>query len=228
MPRLPSLSDFPRVKKTLVYFATHYTGVFIVVMAITLVSCAFSIHYLSALEADLADIYENDVRGGDAIQTAETALLAIEGAVKDLMLVSDREGQARTQAEIQARTAVLKTSVTNSAYRFYTPKAKAAYQGTKDDLKAYLAALQSTVAGPDAGRSVDAKALARLEARADTLEKDFDLLIANRTANSSRGIAELVSQLRFSLIFTIVILVGTVVVRIGLYWAGHPGRKKGN
>ena len=179
--------EFPRLKKTILYFATHYTGVFIVVMAITLVSCAFSIHYLAALETDLADIYENDVRGGDAIQTAETALLAIEGAVKDLVLNPDRQTQQRTQAEIRDRTAVLRTSVTNSGYRFYTPRAKAAYQGTKEDLGVYLAALDAAVAGPTPTKTLDVKSLAQLEAKADTLQKDFDLLIANRRRTAAGG-----------------------------------------
>ena len=86
--------------------------------------------------------------------------------------------------------------------------------------------LNTTVTGLQEMSAAYHAALAKLSDRADTLERDFDLLVANRVANSNKGVSELVVQLRISLIVTIIILVFTVAVRVVLYMAGHPRRKK--
>jgi len=211
-----------QVKRTVFYYATHYTWAFVAIMAVTLLSCLFSIHYLATLEADLKDVYENDVRGGDSIQTAYTALLGIESAAKDLVLFADKKNQAKARAEVKARTAVLKAAMNTAAPRFYTPRAKQALLNSKADLKDFLVVLEKILAAHDAGKKFDTAAILRLEETSAILQKDFDLLVANRIANSSNGIKDLVGQLRLSLIVTVLILVVTVVVRLILYVAGHP------
>lgn len=217
-----SRPSWRQVKKTIFYYATHYTWAFVAIMAVTLLSCFFSIFYLATLENDLKDIYENDIRGGDSIQTAYTALLGIESAVKDLAVFSDKRNQTRARAEIRTRTGVLKAAMNMAAPRFYTPRAKQALLSSKNDLKGYLVALDKLVASHDAGKKVDGSAILRLREISVVLQKDFDLLVANRIANSSIGIKDLVGQLRLSLIITVIILVLTVVVRLVLYVAGHP------
>lgn len=211
-----------RLKKTVLYYATHYTWTFAVIMTVTLASCFFSIHYLATLEADLKDIYENDVKGGDAVQAAYTALLGLESSAKDLVLFTDRRTQVRARADIKARTAALRASMNAATPRFYTPRAKQALLSAQGDLKEFLSVLQSFLAIYDAGRPVDQKALLRLQEKSHVLQKDFDLLVANRIANSSLGVKDLVGQLRWSLIVTVVILVVTMGVRIVLWIAGHP------
>jgi len=217
--RLPT---WPRVKRTLFYYATHYTWAFVTVMAITLISCAFSIHYLATLESDLKDVWENDVRGGDSVQTASLALAGIDSAVKDLVLYPDKKHQAQTRALVGEKRALLKASIASANPKFYTPRARQAFLATRADVKDFLGTLDAVLALGGNGKPVETKSLETLGAKADQLQKDFDLLIANRTANSAIGISELVGQLRFSLIVTILILIGTVAVRLVLWVAGHP------
>jgi len=216
-----------KVKQRVLYIATHYTWAFAIVMAVTVLSCAFSINYLATLEANLNEVYENDVRGGDSIQTAYTALLGIESSVKDLVLFPDRRNRERTRAELRDLTATLKASTARAKPRFHTPKARQAMLASEDDQKEFLGALDAATALTE-GKTLTAGGLAKVKATANVLEKDFNLLLANRSANSNIGISELVFQLRFSLVVTIVLLVITVAVRVVLYWAGHPKRKKGS
>lgn len=206
----------PRLKASVLYWATHYTWTFVAVMTVTVVSCAFSIHYLATLEANLKDLYENDIRGGDSIQAASLALMGVESSVKDLILFTDVRTKERTRNTIKTRLSQLKSAVAQASPRFYTPRARAAMTKAREDLKVFLASVPE---------KPDLASVAVMEAKSQVLQKDFDLLIANRTANSTIGITELVGQLRVSLIFTIVILVVTVIVRVVLYLAGHPGRK---
>ena len=214
-----------RLKARVLYFATHYTWAFVAIMTITLVSCAFSIHYLATLEADLQDVYENDVRGGDSIQSAYAALLGVESSLKDTLLFPDRRTQVRARAEVRARVGILKASMANAAPRFYTPKAKQALLNSRDDLKVFLGELQGVLDVEEAGKRPDAKSLESLAEASTSLQRDFDLLVANRIANSSKGVGELIFQLRLSLVFTIVLVIVSVLVRVVLYWAGRPGRK---
>ena len=206
----------PRLKESVFYWATHYTWTFVAVMTVTVVSCAFSIQYLATLETNLKDLYENDIRGGDSIQAASLALLGVESSVKDLILFPDSRTKERTRATMKARLAQLKAAMVQASPRFHTPRAKAALTKAREDLRLFLASVPE---------NPDPASVARMEARSQTLQKDFDLLIANRTANSTIGITQLMGQLRLSLIFTIVILVVTVSVRVILYLAGHPGRR---
>ncbi len=214
------------ITRRVVYYATHYTWAFAAVMAVTLLSTLFSIYYLAHLETDLKDLYENDVRGGDSVQTAYTALLGLESAVKDLVVFPDKRSQARARSEIKTRAATLSSAMNTAAPRFYTPKAKQALANSKEDLKGFLKALDGILALHNAGKKIDGPALSRFEERSAVLQKDFDLLVANRIANSSIGVRDLVSQLRLSLIVTIALLVITVAVRLVLYVAGHPRFQK--
>jgi len=211
-----------RLKEKILTIASDYNWTFVFVMLLTLVSCAFSIHYLSTLEANLKDVYENDVRGADSIQLASTTVAAIESAAKDQLIETSGAALARSRAEVRALAARLKQSVNGADSRFYTPKARQAYLTAKDHLAAYLDTLESFIAKPTS----DPATLAKVQSATDALQRDFDLLIANRIANSRKGIADLFFQLRFSLAVTIGILVVSIGVRLVLYYAGHPRRKR--
>ena len=217
---------FPRLKKRVLYFATHYTWAFVMVMAVTVLSCVFSIHYLASLEANLNEVYENDVRGGDAVQAAFTALLGIESTVKDLVLYPAPESRDQTKSQLRDLAATLKGALTRGAPRFHTPRARQVMLTALVDQKSFLGALDRVLAAADGRKPLTAADLTEVTQREDVLERDFDALLANRTANSTIGIADLVFQLRLSLVLTVVLLVVTVVIRVILYWAGHPSRKK--
>ena len=49
--------------------ATDATWVFVIVMSLSIGSTFFSIRYLSGLESDLGELYENDVKGRPAPRT---------------------------------------------------------------------------------------------------------------------------------------------------------------
>jgi len=206
-------------------FFTHYTWAFAIIMTVTLASTLFSISYLATLEAQLKDVWDNDVKGGDAVQAAETAVLSIESAVKDLMVYTDRAPRDRAAAEVQAGLRNLKTLMAQAEPRFHTPKARGALKKTQEDLKPFVDAVGEALEALGPGPNQRAT-WPRVRTRVDQLQRDFALLIANRSANSAQGIGELIERLRVSLVLTVVLLVITVAVRVILYIAGHPGRRK--
>ena len=136
--------------------------------------------------------------------------------MKDLILFPDTRTKEQTRATIKTRLTQLKVAMDQASPRFHTPRAKAALAKARVDLKLFLASVPE---------NPTPASVAQMEIRSQNLQKDFNLLIANRTANSTIGITEVIGQLRVSLVFTIVVLVVTVIVRVILYIAGHPGRK---
>jgi len=181
------------LKKKVLHVATDYTWVFVIVMTITLISCGFSIHYLFTLKANLQDVYENDVRGGDAVRSAYVALLGIESAAKDLVLYSEPEARNRTRAQIHDQVGTLKAALNRAYPRFYTPKARQMMATTLGDLKGFLGVLDDTLGKATGAVAITGTELGALEARQEGLEKDFTLLLANRAANSQIGITQLMS-----------------------------------
>lgn len=220
-------SGLKAIKGKVLYVATHYTWAFVIVMTITVISCGFSIHYLATLESELRDVYENDVRGGDAVQSAYVALLGVESSAKDLVLFSDPGARERTKATLRDDVSAVKSALNRAFPRFYTPKARQAMENALRDLKTVITVLDDTMAWPDSHKAMTADDLAPLQGQLKVLERDFNLLLANRTANSHIGVTQLIGELRLSLICTVGLVVVTVVIRLVMYVAGHPSRKKG-
>jgi hypothetical protein len=211
-----------RSQKLVVHLATDYTWTFVLVILTTLISTAFSIQYLTTIESRILDVYENDVRGGDSVQTALMALLSVENSAKDLVLSSNLAERGDAAKSLNGAIRRLQASVNEATPRFYTPKAKSALLTTQAELQRFLVTQEAVVAGGD--KTPDSQDLRQLKAAADRLRKDLELLISNRTANSTKGIEGLLDQLRLTLVLTIVVLVLTIVIRLVMYWAGHPNR----
>ncbi|MEI8092641.1 MAG: hypothetical protein WCG80_00350 [Spirochaetales bacterium] len=217
-----------RLGKAAIHFFTDYTWTFAVVLVITVVGTAFSIQFLTAVETRIQDVYENDVRGGDSVQTALIALLGVENAAQALVLGQTPEERAKADLSIEAALGQLQAAVRAGAPRFYTPKAKAALVATQDHLKDFVA-LKKRV-HPQTPKGGEPTVLSRdglreLKAGAAELRTNLERLISNREANSTKGVGDLLGQLRLSLVLTIAVLVITLVVRVVMYWAGHPLRK---
>ena len=66
--------------------ATDTTWVFVIVMSLSIGSTFFSIRYLSGLESDLGELYENDIKGQTYAQNAYVSLLGMESELKDLII----------------------------------------------------------------------------------------------------------------------------------------------
>jgi hypothetical protein len=210
-------SRLARLKQGLVFIATHYTGAFIIVLTISIFTCGFTINYLSMLEANLNDVFENEIAGQDYAQSAYGHLLVIESAVKDIIIFQEAENTKTSLAAIQKSMDGLKKAMDDATPRFYTPAGREILAQSKKDMNSYLKYLQSILEPLGHETEVDRTLLARLKERKDTLQADFKHLIANKTANSKNGYQDIIVQLRLSLILNIVIVVAGVGIRIFMY-----------
>ena len=72
------------LSRNILHVATDARWVLTIVLCLSLASSAFSIRYLSTLESDIADLYENDVKGQTYAQNAYVDLLDSESAAKEI------------------------------------------------------------------------------------------------------------------------------------------------
>ena len=63
-------SVWAKATSLVIHIATDSSWVFIIVMTLSLGSSLFTIRYLSGLESDIGDLYENDIKGQTYAQNA--------------------------------------------------------------------------------------------------------------------------------------------------------------
>ncbi len=206
-----------RLKQGLVFLATNFTGAFIIVLAISLVTCIYSISYLTTLETGLTDVFENEIQGQNYAQTAFSQMLIIESAVKDIIIYGDPDQTSRSMDQINTSRTALKAAMNAATPHFYTPAGKGILAQTKKDMNNYLGTLQTAVNVLQDTPNLGIEMLNELKDRKNRLQAELQHLIANKTANSQIGFHELVSRLRLSLICTIVIIVISIGIRVFMY-----------
>lgn len=210
-------SRFSKIKQGLVFVATHYTGAFIIVLTISIFTCIFTINYLTMLEANLNDVFENEIAGQDYAQSAYSHLLVIENAVKDIIIFQEPKITDSSLVTIRKSMAALKAAMDDATPRFYTPAGREILAQSKKDMNSYLAYLGSILRPLSDDPDIDRALLAKLKARKDNLQADFKHLIANKAANSKNGYQDIIVQLRLSLILNIAIVVAGVGIRVFMY-----------
>lgn len=210
-----------RLKHAVIWIVTHYTGGFIIVMSLSVISCALSVAYLSTLEKALVRTFEFEIKGQDYSQKAYTLMLSLENEVKDLIIFSDQARKAQTMGEINQNIAELRATLQAADTRFYTRAGREILKQSQASLKGFIASLQQLAKRLMNDDSAGGNSLRDLQVKRTALEKDLKHLIANKTANSNVGYSELIGQLRLSLLITIGILLISIAIRVLMYISGR-------
>ena len=205
------------LSETSIYVATNPTWVLIIVLLLSLSSSAFSIRYLSGLNSDISDIYENNIKGQTYAESAYVALLQMQSTAKDFVIADTQQTREATAAALSRdcdslQSLVLKVTRTLNARRYRTLIAR-----SKQDMTALSLAVHARFAADlstlDEGRQL----LADLETVVAPLRGDIATINdLKRSANNTRLLAVRI-QLRITLVTTIAILLLSVAVRVFLY-----------
>ena len=210
-----------RLKENLIWVFTHYTLGFVIVMSISVISCAASVFYLSTLEKSLTRTFEFEIKGQDYSQKAYTLMLRLENEVKDIQIFRDSDLKQQARAQLNQDIAELRETMKAADSRFYTHAGRDILQQSLVSLDAFIGSLQKLALRlmdePEEGPG----GLRDLEEKRVILEKDLKRLIANKTANSYVGYSGLLGQLRWSLLITILILLISIAIRVAMYLSGR-------
>jgi hypothetical protein len=205
------------LSRTAVRIATDATWVFIIIIFLSLCSSAFSIRYLSTLDSDFSDLFENDIKGQTIAQNAFVALLEIESNVKDLVMASSEQARSEAEASLSRKCASLqslipKVTLTLKAGKYATLIAK-----SKRDVNVLADKIHSGVGVDPSTQNQDRALLADVQTAIAPLRDDI-IRINDIKRNANRNWLHAIRiQFRISLSTTIGILLISLAVRVFLY-----------
>lgn len=204
--------------------ATDATWVFVIVMSLSIGSTFFSIRYLSGLESDLGELYENDIKGQTYAQNAYVSLLGMESELKDLIISDGGDERKASAAALRSESASLRSLVLKATPTIDSARYRTLIGKSKADVAAFIRLIQRGIEGSESTAPTAEKAkslLADLEPSLSALRKDLLTLNEIKRSANRRVIADVRLQLRISLALTILILAVSLAVRIVLFRASR-------
>lgn len=209
------------LSKKAIRIATDATWVFVIVIALSLGSSAFSIRYLSGLESDIGDLYENDIKGQTYAQNAYITLVDIQSAVKDLIIAGSEKERSNSADALKKGCASLESLVLKVTQTFNPARYRTLIAKSKRDLTALVDAIRGRLGDDPPTETQGRELLADLQPLAASLRADIVTINDVKRSANQNGLRAVRIQLRISLAITIVILLITVAVRFFLYRAAR-------
>ena len=220
---------FSWVAETTARVATDATWVFLIVLVLSLGSSLFSIRYLSSLDSDIGELYENDIKGQTYAQNAYASLVSIESELKDIAL-AESEGARRSAIDsLRADSASLRSLVLKATPTIDSAKYRTLISKSKRDLTSLILAFQNglgtspEIPTAEQGRAV----LADIRPSLAGLRNDLLTLNDIKRSANRNGIRAVQIQLRISLALTVAILAISLAVRFLIYRASRRAARFG-
>jgi hypothetical protein len=213
-----------RVSAAVFRIATDANWVFAIVLMLSLGSSFFSIRYLSGLDSDIGDLYENDIKGQTYAQNAYVSLIGIESTVKDLVISEDEAERLAAVESLRSASASLRALVLKATPTIDSAKYRTLIAKSKADAAALIAGIQEALDEKGSGApSVDEgkSFLAGLRPSLTALKNDLITLNDIKRRSNRNGIKAVQIQLRISLAITIAILVVSLGFRIVVFRASR-------
>lgn len=191
------------------------------VLLVALVSSIWAIHSVVTLEEDLAQLYRADLKGGDDVQDAQTAVLLIDSEVKDALILTGTTNfkKLRTALDTKARSAT--AALARAASTASSSAERALLAQVKTELQAFVARATAILTQMNQGAEVGDEGVQAMNRSLNALSALFVKLHQTKVADAKKTFQEAETQLNVSLIFTI----GTLFLTVLLRTLGH-GRPK--
>jgi hypothetical protein len=212
--------------RTAIRVATDATWVLIIVVAIALISSAFSIRYLSGLESDIADLYENDVKGQTYAQNAYVELLIIESTMKDLAIVETQPERSAATAQLLKDCNSLQTSILKALSTLNAKRYKSLIARARQESAAFVAAMESRIGNGIATIEQGEKLIAEYPNLSAAIRNDIAIVNDLKRNANSRGLQAVRIQLRVSLAITIAILLVSIAIRLFIYRSSRLAERR--
>lgn len=210
------------VLRAAVHIAMNPTWVFVIVVAMSILSSFSSIIYLSGIDDGLGGVYERDIRGQSYAQNAYAAVLAIESAAKDMIIVESSSERASAAEELRGQNASLRAFVRRATptldsgmYRTLIAKIKSETTTLTDLVQERIGVESSTPRSVDQASAREL--LAGIESASSALKGDLVKLNDIKRRSSSAWFRAIRVQLKLSLFLTVAIFVVSIGVRIFLF-----------
>jgi len=216
--------------KAAIHIASNATWVFVIVVAMSVMSSFSSIYYLSGIDDNLGGMYEKDIKGQRYAQNAYATLLTIESTAKDIVLAEADGARTASADALRAQSASLRALVFKVTPTFDSSMYRTIIANTKADTTALTDLIQKTIGSDASGVAAEGEArsfLAGVESASAALKGDLVKLNDIKRRSSLAWFGAIRVQLRISLIATIVIFGASIAVRVFLYRGQRRGARKG-
>jgi hypothetical protein len=214
---------YSKLKQFFIYITTNYDWVFGIIISITLISSIYSITYIKSIETDFTLLYENDVKGQDYVQNANTTLQNIKSKVKDLIISGDPNTKEIDLNEIEKTIKLMRLMVNKATPTFYTKSGKQSINRSKKDMTLFVNSLESELDRDEINITNGSEIISNIEDQSNRLSSDLQRLSEIKKNSIYLTFKKVRAQLEISLASTIFILVFSIIMRISIY---INGRKK--
>jgi hypothetical protein len=183
-------------------------------LSIAIGTSLYSIIRLRGLESDLSAMYEENVSGENYLQASHIMLLRIEGNIKDLLIGGSGKDLGMSVAGIEQLDMRLTDLVKKATDSYRDRKNSAGLDIFAKDFTEYQRALGAKLQKLGAREKIPNSEMSQLwQAETDFASMIRQLSTASRRKNSL-AFESINAQLDFSLLVSVITLVGTFVYRI--------------
>lgn len=219
--------DFRRwLSDAAIRVGTDTTWVLVIVLTLSLMSSAFSIRYLTSLDSDISDLYENDIKGQTYAQNAFVDLLQIESTAKDLVIGDSASSRAASARSLAGECSTFPSLIQRATSTLNASRYKTLIARTRQDAAAVVDLVTGEI---DRGISTLERGrilLGELQTAMGPLRSDIQTINDLKRGANSRGLRAVRIQLRVSLGTTIAVLLASVSVRLSIYRSQRRAAKK--
>jgi hypothetical protein len=216
---IPLLAPIQRLIR---YLTSKPDIVLLGVILFTLGNSIFAIGYLNNLEASFSRIYEEDLRGENALQTAQTTLLLLDAELKDAMLLTGKTDLQKVRKSASARAKAINASLARASMTLSTRFEKAILGNLKRGVSDYLDKVTDLFNLLETGAAIPDEPLQNLNEDRAAIEQNFLKMNKLKVDDARKTFGAVEFQLHFSMFVTLGTLVFTVIFR----FVGHRKRSR--
>jgi len=201
------------LRASLGYLTSNRDFVLLGVILFTLGNSIFAVSYLNTLESNFSRIYQDDLRGGDHLQNAQTTLLLLDSEFKDALILTGKTNLQKVKRFIDAKVKVVNTSLNRAAATLSTKAEKASLAALKNGVSDYVDRLTALFNLLESGQPVPDEQIQALNQIKVDFDQDFLRINRAKVDHARKTFSDVEFQLHFSMIVTLATLFLTVVFR---------------
>ena len=187
--------------------------------AVSLFSSIFTLRNISSLQHDLQVMYERDFIGQNSMQLVRVRLLMVDRDVAKLLVLRNDSGRRIMTEGIIREEEQIKMLMTNSGRFFASGMTSNTFMESQKSLSRYFAIVNKVMGRYRKTENEEAGAIAlgEMKTSLEKLDHLLEQLDDFKVQHDIKLYKRIVNQLNLSLVVTLLVLLGTVIIRLHLY-----------
>jgi uncharacterized membrane protein (DUF485 family) len=192
----------------------------VIAIVISLVTNILTILYIFTLQDDLQSLVKKDLLGQNSIQAAQIKLLSIEKELNGLFLSRNQASTLAAEGAITADRRDMEALLTKAKSQYRSKKGMAMLTAATNAFSVCEATIDTLITMAESGATD-----AGLELLSGDMNERFDAFAAQLHAldnikqkHDIRVYRNIDYQLSISILFTVIAVIVTIIIRLFLYW----------